>query len=142
MRLRSFAQAVKILADLPGRIAQHGVLDLADRVGSIVPGLVHEVRVGGNGIDLYAHFLQFFVMVGDVAQLSRTHKGEVGGVEEEHGPLAQHVFFGDFNELAVFEGLGFERFDRGVKHGHVVSCLVNECDGLKSSGNCLINQID
>jgi hypothetical protein len=57
-------------------------------------------------------------MVGHVAQFGGAHEGEVSGVEEEHGPLAQDVLFGHFDELAVLEGLRLEGLDLGVDHGH------------------------
>src|SRR5690606_12014388 len=40
-----FTQDFEVAADLHGRVADHGVLDLADGFGAVVPGLVGEVGV-------------------------------------------------------------------------------------------------
>ncbi len=114
-----FAQNFEVAADLHGRVTDHGVLDLADGFGAVVPCFVGEVGVGGDRVHFNAHFLQLVVVVGNVAQLGRANEGEVSRVEEENGPLAFNVGFGQFEELAVFECRRFERFDFGVDNGHV-----------------------
>jgi hypothetical protein len=67
------------------------VLDLADGLGGVVPGLVGEVGVGGHGVHLDAHLLELGVVVGQVAQFGGADEGEVGRVEEHHGPLAFQI---------------------------------------------------
>src|SRR5690606_18584754 len=99
-----FTQDLEVAADLQGRVTDHGVLDLADGFGAVVPGLVGEVGVGGNGVDFHAQLLELGIVVGQVAQLGRADEGEVGRVEEEDRPLALQVSFGNFNELALLEG--------------------------------------
>jgi hypothetical protein len=42
---------VEVAGDRAGRVADHRVSDLLDGVGSIVPGLVREVGVGGHRVD-------------------------------------------------------------------------------------------
>ena len=113
-----FAHVFKVARDRARGVANHGVFDLADGLGRIGPGLVHEMRVGGDGVNLHAHLLEFGVVVGHVAQLGGAHEGEIGRVEEEHGPLAFDIGFGQLDELAVFVGAGLEGFDFGVEHGH------------------------
>ena len=97
-----------------GRIGEHRVLDLADALRGVVPGLVHEVRVGAHRVDFDAHGLELLVLLGHVYQLGGAYEGEVGGVEEEYGPLALDVFVGDGLEYAVVVGLDLELGDRGI----------------------------
>jgi hypothetical protein len=87
----------------------------------IVPGLVGEVGVGRHTVHLDAQRLQGGVVVGEVAELGRADEGEVGGIEEHHGPLALEGLVGDFDELAVVVSGGLERLDGGVDEGHVTS---------------------
>ena len=79
-----------------------------------MPGLVHEVRVGAHRVDFDAHGLELLVLLGHVHQLGGAYEGEVGGVEEEYGPLALDVFVGDGLEYAVVVGLDLELGDRGI----------------------------
>src|SRR3546814_14825259 len=60
------------------------VLDLADRVGGLVPRLVREVGVGRHAVDLDAEALELGVVVGQVTELGGAYEGEVGRVEEHH----------------------------------------------------------
>ncbi|MCY1407429.1 hypothetical protein D9M71_227290 [compost metagenome] len=83
-----------------------------------MPGLVGEVGVGGHAIDFHAQLLEFGVVVSQVAQFGRANESEVSRVEEEHGPLAFQVGFGQLDELALVVGGGFERFDFGVDQRH------------------------
>ena len=107
----------EVAGDGAGRVADHRVLDLADGLRGVVPGLVGEVGVGGHRVDLDAQLLELGVVVGQVAQLGRADEGEVGRVEEDHGPLALEVGVGDVDELAVVEGGGLEGLDFGVDQG-------------------------
>jgi hypothetical protein len=72
------------------------------------------VGVGRNGVNIYAQFLEFFVVVSHIAQFSRANESEVSRIEEEHAPATFGVFLSDFYEFAVFESLVFKRFDFGV----------------------------
>lgn len=76
-----------------------------------MPRLVGEMSVGRYRVNLYAHALEFSVVVGQVAQLSRAHKGEVSRVEEHHGPFALQVGIGNRDEFALMVGLGAEWFN-------------------------------
>src|SRR5690606_36777757 len=112
-----FTQDLEVAADLHGRVADHGVFDLADGFGAVVSHLVGEVSVGGHGGDFYAALLQLFVVVSTAAQLGGADEGEVGGVEEEYGPLALHVSVGNGDELAVLEHLSGKRLDFSIDNG-------------------------
>ncbi len=46
-----FDHHAEVAGDGAGRVADHRVLDLLDGVRSVVPGLVSEVGVGGDGVD-------------------------------------------------------------------------------------------
>src|SRR5690606_22251350 len=116
-----FTQDCEAAADPHGRVAEHGVLDLADERGAVGPGLVGEAGVGRDGVNFYAHLLQLGIVVSHVAQFGRAYEGEVSRVEEEYGPLALHVSFGNFDELALLEGLGFERLDLSIDNGHLLT---------------------
>ncbi len=83
-----------------------------------MPGLVDEVRVGGDREHLDAELLQLVVVVGQIAQLGGAHEGEVARVEEEDGPLAGHVGLGDVDELTVPVGVLLEGEDLGVDQTH------------------------
>ncbi len=67
-----------------------------------MPRFVGKVGVGRNRVNVYAQFLQLFVMVSHVAQFGRANESEVGRVEEEDAPAAFSVFFGNFDEFTVF----------------------------------------
>ena len=73
-----------------------------------MPGLVHEVGVGGHGVHLAADLLELVVVRGEVLELGRAHEGEVGRVEEEQGPVAEHIVLGHFVELIVLECVHLE----------------------------------
>ncbi|MNZ34573.1 hypothetical protein D3C78_519520 [compost metagenome] len=83
-----------------------------------MPGFVGEVGVGGHTVDFHAQVFEFGVVVGQVAQLGRADEGEVGRVEEHHGPFALEVGFRHFDELALVVSSGFERFYLAVDDRH------------------------
>ncbi|MPM79922.1 hypothetical protein SDC9_126965 [bioreactor metagenome] len=114
-----FDHHVEVTGDGAGRVAEHDVLDLPDRVGSVGPGLVREVGVGRDRIDFDAQLLEFGVQIGHVAEFGRADEGEVGRVEEEDRPLALQVGIGHGDELAVLVGLDDERLELAVDDGHV-----------------------
>ena len=84
-----------------------------------MPGLVGEMAVRRNAVDIDTHLLEFSMAVGQVFEFGRADKGEVGRIEHEHVPLACQAGFGQVNELAVVKGGGFERLDLGIDQGHV-----------------------
>ena len=83
-----------------------------------MPGLVDEVGVAGDGVDLTADGLEVGVFIGQVLQFRGADEGEVGGIEEEHGPLAQHICLADGLEGALVIGLDGELADLFVDHRH------------------------
>src|SRR3546814_7593278 len=80
----------------------------------VVPGSVSKVSVGGNAVDFDTQLLEFSVVVGQVFQLGWANEGEVGRVEEHHGPLAFQVGVRNLAEFAVFESGSVERFNLAV----------------------------
>ena len=70
--------------------------------------LVREVRVGGAGNDLAAELLEFSGLVGELADLSGAHEGEVKRIEEEQHVLALELLEADLLELVLPPGLGLE----------------------------------
>ena len=84
-----------------------------------MPCFVGEVGVSRYGIDIYAQFLQFFVMVSHITQLGRANESKVSRVEEEDAPATFGIFLGYFDELTVFERLVFERFNFGINQRHL-----------------------
>ncbi len=103
-----FDQNVKRAGECRGRVGEHRILNFLNRLGRVVPGFVNEVRVAGNRVDFAADFLEFFVFVREVFEFRRANEGEVCRVEEEHAPLAEHVFLGDGYEAVILVGLDRE----------------------------------
>jgi hypothetical protein len=97
-----------------GRVAEHRIPDLLDGVGSIVPGLVCEMRIRGYRVHFHADLLERLVFVSQVAQFGRADEGEVSRVEDDDRPFALQVGVGYGTKLAVVKSGGFERFDFGV----------------------------
>ena len=87
---------------------QAWVLNLADAFGSIVPCLVHKVRVCAYRIYFYAHCLELVIFLCDVYQLGRAYEGKVCRIEEENGPFTFYVFVGYCFETSVLESLNLE----------------------------------
>jgi len=115
------AHHAEVVGDHARGVADHGVLDLADGRRGVVPGLVREVGVGRDRIDLHAELLELGVVVGQVLQLRRADEGEVGRVEEHHRPLALQVGVADLDELAALIGLGGEGKNGRVDGSHARS---------------------
>ena len=67
-----------------------------------------EVAVGAHGEDLHAEHLKLVILVGKILKLGGADEREVGGIEEEHCPLALNVFVGDCLEVALLECLNGE----------------------------------
>lgn len=94
-----------------GRVAEHHILHLADGIGSIRPGLVAEVSVRRDGVDLNAQILELRVVIGQILQLGRADEGEILRVEEEDGLVTPQILVVHLDELAALIGVGFEGQD-------------------------------
>nr|GFC00299.1 hypothetical protein [Tanacetum cinerariifolium] len=70
-----FDQNVEVAGDGQGWVADHGVLDFADRWRGVVPGSVSKVGVGRNGVDFHAQFLERVVVVSQVFQFGWADEG-------------------------------------------------------------------
>ena len=116
-------QDLEALGQDVGGVSEHGVGHLGDALGLVVPGLVDKVGVAGHGVDLAALSLEGVVVLSQLLELGGAHKGEVRGIEEEQGPLAQDVSLGDGLELAILEGLDGKIADFLVDEGHVTLLL-------------------
>ena len=81
-----------------------------------MPCLVYEMRVGAHRVDLYTEAFEILVFVGHVLKLCRAHKGEIGRVEEEYCPFAEHILVGHCLELAIVIGLYLELGDVRVDY--------------------------
>lgn len=68
-----------------------------------MPCLVHEVGVAGDRVDLASNFLELGVVAGQILKFSGAHEGEISRVEEEQGPVAEHISLGHLMELVVLE---------------------------------------
>ena len=98
---RLFAEDAEGSRELEGHVSEHRVLDLADRIGSVSPCLVDEVRVGADGVDVYAESLELSIVVCEVSKFGGANEGEVTRVEEEDAPLALEVFVRNLDETLV-----------------------------------------
>ena len=87
-------------------ISQHGILDLLDALGGVMPRLMDKVGIAGNGVNFAADGLEFIVEVCQVLQLRGAHKGEVGGIEEKHAPLSQYIRLGSGAEGRYSDSTG------------------------------------
>ena len=86
-----FDQYLKILGNAVGGVSKHGVVDLFDPLGRIVPCLVDEMGIGGHRIDLTADGPELLVLIRQILQLRGTHKGKVRRIEEKDAPLAKDI---------------------------------------------------
>ena len=114
-----------------GRIGEHGIADLLDAVGSVMPCLVHEVGVGRDREDLAAGCLERIILVREVLELGRADKGEICGVEEEYAPLAEDIGLAD----------GLERVIDISLYGEIRNFLVDQRHSMFSFSfrNCVGN---
>ena len=83
-----------------------------------MPGHVREVAVGGNRVDFATELFEGVVVVSEVFEFGRADEGEVGRVEEHHGPLAFEFLVGDLNEVVVEVGLCLKRQHGRTKKRH------------------------
>ena len=79
---------------------------------------MREVGIGGNDVNLGTSLLELGIVVSRVFDFGRAVEGEGSRHEDQHGPLALQGLLGHFDELAIVEGVGFERLDLGVDEGH------------------------
>jgi len=80
---------------------------------------VDEVRVGADGVDVYAESLELSIVVCEVSEFGGANEGEVTGVEEEDAPLALEVFVRNLDEtlvLAVSVDLELGELEVDVTH--------------------------
>ena len=110
---------VEVAGEDAGLVAEHRELNLADGFGGFLPGLVREVRIGGDGVDLNAELPELFVVFGEVFEFRRADEREVGRIEEDDGPVALQVSIGNLLEGAVVISLGLKREDFSRKKRHL-----------------------
>ena len=114
-----FTKYAEVVRQGVGLVAEEGELQLADLVGRVVPGLVAEVGVGRHTVDFDAQRLERIVLLTEIFEFGRADEREVGRIEEEHGPLAFDVLFGDVEEiLARLECGVAERLDGAADDTH------------------------
>ena len=118
-------QDFKVARERLGRVREHGIGNLRNLLGVIVPRLVDKVRVAGDRIDLTACLLEGSVVVLEVLELGRAHKGEVRRVEEEDAPLAAEILAVHGLKAVVLKRLCAEIADFLADKGHVVFLLVS-----------------
>ena len=99
-------------------ISQHGILDLLDALGGVMPRLMDEVGIAGNRVDFAADGLEFLIEIGQILQFRGAHEGKIGRIEEEHAPLAQHFSLGDGTESVVLVALYGEIGNFFLNQGH------------------------
>ena len=109
---------LKILCQTMCGIGQHGILDLLDALGGVMPRLMDKVGIAGNGVNFAADGLEFIVEVCQVLQLRGAHKGEVGGIEEKHAPLSQYIRLGSGAEGVILIALDGEIGNFFLNQGH------------------------
>ena len=86
-----FDEAAVVLGDLVGQVGKEGHLHGSNTTLSArLLGVFHmgEMAVDGATNDLGTDLLEFRSLVGELADLSGAHEGEVEGPEEEDGVLA------------------------------------------------------
>ena len=109
---------LKILCQTMRGIGQHGILDLLDTLGGVMPRLMDKVGIAGNCVDLTAGRLELGVLICQVLQLRGAHKGEVGGIEEKHAPLSQYIRLGNGVKGVILVALDREIGNFFLNQGH------------------------
>ena len=110
---------LEILRNAVGRVCQHGVIDLLNALGCIVPCLVDKMGIGRYRIDLTADGLELVVLVSQILQLGGTYKGKVRRIEEEHAPLSQNIFLAYKLKFVFVIGIGAKFRDFLIDHRHI-----------------------
>ena len=98
-------------ADALGNVGDHGDVHGAEATFSTgFLGVFHVSEVGVNrgSDDLASDLLELSSGVGELADFSGAHEGEIEGPEKENRVLAFKLFKRDFLELVVPPGLGLE----------------------------------
>mgnify|MGYP000469599900 CR=1 FL=1 len=113
-----FDHHVEIPGQRSGGIGEHGILDFLYGLRGIVPRLVDEMAVARNRIDLASDGFEIFIFFSEILKLRGAHEREVGRVEEEHAPLAQHFSLGDGTESVVLVALYGEIGNFFLNQGH------------------------
>ena len=80
----AFDHNAEVAGHLACRIAEHREFDFLDGLGRIVPSLVCEVCIGGNGINFTANLLELCIVSSQILKLGRADEREVSRVEENH----------------------------------------------------------
>ena len=99
-------QHLEVSGDTVGGVSQHGVIDLLDPIGRIVPCFVDKMGVCGHGVNLTADGPELLVLVRQVLQLCRANEGEVSGIEEKYAPLAENIFLRYKFKIVLVERVG------------------------------------
>ncbi len=119
---------VEVTRQLRGRVGEHRILDLGDLLAGVMPSLVHELGVAGNGVDLAADLLEVLVLVGKVLKLGRAHEREVGRVEEEHRPMTEHIGLAHLVEVVILVGVDGEVRQFMLQQRHLCSFPLVACE--------------
>lgn len=96
-----FDHHIEITRNRAGRIGEHDVIDLADSGRRIVPGLVRDMLVGRDRVDLDAQLLELCVAVGQIFEFGWADKAEIGRIKENDGPFSFEVLIGNGNEFTA-----------------------------------------
>ncbi len=113
-----FDHDAEVAADYARGVTHHREAHFADSRARTVPGHVREVCVRGYGIDFNAALLKLFVVLGEIFEFGRADEREICRIEEDDGPLAVEIGFGNVDEVAILESGGLERENFGAKNGH------------------------
>jgi hypothetical protein len=74
--------------------------------------------VGADRINFYTQCTKFFVVIGHVAELGRTHKSEVCGIKEKDRPLALQISLSDCPEGVIDVSLHGKIYNLGIDNIH------------------------
>jgi hypothetical protein len=111
-------QHLKIFGKAMGGICQHGVVDLLDPIGCIMPRLVDKVGVCGHGVNLTANGLELLILVRYVLQFCGANKGKIGGIEEKYTPFPKNILLGNEFEIVLVECVGAKIGYFFIDHRH------------------------
>jgi len=103
-----FDENVVVAGDILADISEQGVVNFAEATlgaGSVDPGQVSEVRVGGSTNEFSVQVFELLDSLGESNQFGGADVGEVEGVEQEHEVLASVVRLGDLSELGANDGV-------------------------------------
>ena len=106
-----------------GGVGQHGILDILDALGSVMPRLMDEMGIAGNRVDFAADGLEFLIEIGQILQFCGAHKGKIGRIEEEHAPLAKHIGLGNGPEGIVLIALDGKIRNFFLDQGHKMTSI-------------------